>query len=113
MSVAGDLLRITLVHNPGAAFGLLPKHTTLFLALATAVAVALGWVLVGRRQWFASRAGLALLWAGTVGNLIDRYRWGHVVDFLQVPHWPVFNIADSALVVGALLIAWSLVRRNR
>jgi len=112
LSLVGNLLRITLVHNPGAAFGLLPEHTTLLLALATAAAVGIGWMLVRGRWRMTSWVGLALLWAGTVGNLVDRYRWGHVVDFLQVPHWPVFNVADSALVVGALLIAWHLVRRK-
>jgi lipoprotein signal peptidase len=56
--------------------------------------------------------GLALPFGGAAGNLIDRLRFGYVEDFLELPHWPVFNVADSAITVGALLLALHFLRQD-
>ncbi len=109
----GDVLRLTRVHNPGGAFGLLPDHTNVLLGVSVAVTLIVGWMLWRARISWVSRSGLTLLWAGTVGNLIDRVRWGYVLDFVQIPYFPVFNVADSAIVLGAALIAWKTIASAR
>ncbi|HIQ00112.1 TPA: signal peptidase II, partial [Candidatus Bipolaricaulota bacterium] len=58
------------------------------------------------------RGGGALLWAGAWGNFIDRFAYGYVLDFLELPRFPVFNLADAAVVVGAVLLAVGLVWRD-
>lgn len=108
--VIPGLFSITHIQNPGGAFGLLADHPLwirkgVFLVLST---VAVAAVLYFHHQtprthpWLAS--GLALIFGGAVGNLIDRFRFGKVVDFLDfyigTAHWPAFNVADSAITVG-------------
>ncbi|MDP8236184.1 MAG: signal peptidase II [Candidatus Erginobacter occultus] len=101
----------TLVYNPGAAFGILPRFNHLFVILSILTVAAL---LFFFRSFFAgtrtSRVAAGLILGGAVGNLIDRFRFRQVVDFFDFQfgeyHWPAFNIADSAICVGvALLIA--------
>jgi signal peptidase II len=114
--VFGDAVRLTLVYNPGAAFGLhVGEHSRwVFLAL-TAVVLRVLWMLYrttrdrDNRRTFA----LALLCAGAVGNAIDRLRSREgVVDFIDVgvgaARWPTFNVADVAVTGGAALLAWAL-----
>ena len=110
---------LTYVRNPGAAFGLFAGSAEAFrvpfflgvTAIALAVIAVIAWRLPkGRPLLFAS---LALVFGGAVGNLIDRVRWGEVVDFFDVfwrtHHWPAFNVADAAISVGmTLLIAAEL-----
>ncbi len=107
--IVGDLLRFSFVRNPGAAFGLGGGATIVFSLVAVAVAVVL--VRMSTRlvsMWWAVALGLML--GGAVGNFIDRvFRepaplQGHVVDFLRLPNWPVFNVADMSLVTAAVLI---------
>lgn len=99
------------IRNSGAAFGLL-KGQTLFLIVVT-LAV-LGFVLLyGRavtRMGATARLGVGLVMGGAAGNLVDRVTYGGVIDFLHIHHWPVFNVADSSVVVGGVLIAWMLLR---
>lgn len=109
----GNLLRLTRVHNPGGAFGLFPQHTGAFIAVSAAVVLVLGAVLFVGRWHGVSRVGSALLLGGAVGNLVDRLRWGYVLDFLEVSGLPVFNLADTAIVVGAGLLALSLLAGGR
>ncbi|MDO5501053.1 MAG: signal peptidase II [Propionibacteriaceae bacterium] len=106
----GDLLRLYLIRNPGAAFSIGGGATWIFTLLAVAVLVfLLGWVVPGLRHggW---AVGLGLVSAGITGNLLDRifrqpgFAHGHVVDFLQLPYWPIFNIADMCVVFGAATI---------
>ena len=105
------LLRLTRVHNPGGAFGLFPQHRTAFLILSGGVALVLTFALgLGGNRWL--RLGGALLWAGAWGNFIDRLAYGYVLDFLELPRFLVFNVADSAVVVGAVLLAVGLVWRS-
>lgn len=105
----GEILKLSFVRNPGAAFGLGGGATIVFSLLAIVVAVVLARMstkLVS--YWWAVALGLML--GGAVGNLADRlFREpaplrGHVVDFLRLPNWPVFNVADSALVASAVMI---------
>ena len=105
----GGLLHLTLTRNSGAAFGLGPGATVLFTVVALAVVVVIVRTAARMRslRWAAT---LGLLLGGALGNLSDRmfrspgpFR-GSVVDWIQLPHWPVFNVADSAIVVGGLLV---------
>ena len=109
VSVVGSLLRLDLVRNPGAAFSTGTSYTALLSLIAL---VAAGVVIrFGRRLgdpvWAVA---LGLLLAGVLGNLTDRvFRSpgvlrGHVVDFLELPHWPVFNVADMLIDVAVVLI---------
>lgn len=113
--VVGDLLVLRLVRNPGAAFGSFGRAGPLIGVLAV---VATAWVFyyAGRVRRIWPLVGLGLIAGGAVGNLVDRILrapgWlsGSVVDFIEVPHWPVFNLADSAVVVGVVLVILTLGR---
>ena len=105
----GDQIRLSLIRNPGAAFSMATGMT--WILTIVAVGVVIGIVRYGRRltsPWWA--LGLGLVLGGAVGNLIDRFFrapgpfQGHVVDFFAVGNFPVFNIADSAITVGAILL---------
>ena len=107
-----EFFNLVLVFNKGAAFSLLADapgwQTPLLVAFALGAAAVVAVLLVrspGRRLFCA---GLALILGGALGNVIDRLRFGHVVDFLDLHaagwHWPAFNVADSAITVGAVLL---------
>lgn len=109
VEVLGPVLRLQLLRNPGAAFSLATGATWVFTVVAVVVAVAV--VRYARRLGSTAWAvALALLLAGAVGNLTDRlvrapgFARGHVVDFLALPRWPVFNLADASICVAAALI---------
>ena len=110
----GGMLRITRVDNPGAAFGLFAGARGAFIAIKlAALVVILG--LLGRGQRSQLVLPLALVFGGALGNLIDRLRGsGQVVDFIDLSlagkHWYVFNVADAAISIGALLIVFTLMR---
>jgi signal peptidase II len=98
-----NFLHITYVRNPGAAFGMLPYQTLFFILVTLVVAVLILYyyrTLSDDHKWL--RFGLALQLGGALGNLIDRVmEEGYVVDFIDFKIWPpVFNIADSAIVIG-------------
>lgn len=103
---------LVLVFNKGAAFSFLATapgwQTPLLSAFALAAALFVSVLLLRSRERRLFSAGLALILGGAVGNLIDRLRFGHVVDFLDLHaagwHWPAFNVADSAISVGAVLL---------
>jgi signal peptidase II len=114
IAVLPGFFRLTHVQNSGAAFGLFAESSSewkvavlvLFSTLALAVVSALLWK--NSHTMSTTGVGLALILGGAVGNLWDRLLTGRVVDFLDFYvgsyHWPAFNIADSAIVVGALLL---------
>ena len=109
-SVPGSgLFRFTYVTNTGSAFGLFPNQTV-FLVLASFVGI--GVLLVFYRTHPLNNnllhASLGLQLGGALGNLVDRVRLGYVVDFIDVGAWPVFNLADSAIVVGLIGLLWTL-----
>ncbi|MDP2838911.1 MAG: signal peptidase II, partial [Syntrophales bacterium] len=111
------------VRNPGAAFGFLagapPLFRYLFFIAVTVAAIALilHYLRVSRIEVPSLVSALALILAGAVGNLIDRIRFGEVVDFLDVYiggyHWPAFNVADSAITVGAGVLMAVLLRKRK
>jgi signal peptidase II len=116
--VVGGLLRLDLVRNPGAAFSTGTSYTVFLSVIAV---IAAGVVIrfgsrLGDRTWAVA---LGLLLAGVCGNLTDRvfrepgFLRGHVVDFLELPHWPVFNIADmliDAAVIMIVIQTWRGIR---
>jgi signal peptidase II len=111
--VVDPLLTITYAQNYGAAFGIMPDQTVLLIGITITVLVG-AWL--GRRKIAAYprlfKIGLALALGGAVGNLIDRVRLGYVIDFIQVPFWPIFNLADSAIALGVGLLLWGAFRQN-
>ena len=107
-------LRLTHVTNTGSAFGLFQGQTfPLTIVSLVSVTVLLLYALLFYRRfpfldnWLAW-VGLSLILGGTVGNLIDRLRLGYVTDFIDFGFWPAFNLADSAVVVGVIIFAYSL-----
>ncbi|MFC9790024.1 signal peptidase II [Rhodococcus sp. NPDC127528] len=107
--IVGDVVTLNLIRNPGAAFSMATGMT--WLLTLVAIGVVIGVIKIGRTlrsPWWA--LGLGLVLGGALGNLIDRiFRapgplQGHVVDFVSVGWWPVFNVADSAIVCGAVLL---------
>jgi signal peptidase II len=102
------------VQNTGIAFGFFSGATSLVILATSAVVL---WMLV----FFARSGGrhpilpaaLGLLVGGSLSNLVDRIRLGHVVDFIEVPHWPAFNLADSVIVVGVAVLVATLVWSER
>jgi len=112
--VITNIFHITYVHNFGAAFGLL-AHRTGFIILVTVVVVFLLLVFLRHlpKEQKLLRAALVLQLAGATGNLIDRVRMGYVVDFFDLRVWPVFNVADIAIVSGIGLLILDLTRNTR
>ncbi len=111
IEVLGDLLRLTYIENPGMAFGIRIGGKYFFTIFATlATAVILFYLYRIRHERFLSRFSLALIFGGAIGNLIDRYAYGQVIDFIDVglgqTRWPVFNVADSAVTVGMLMLVF-------
>lgn len=106
------LLALTHVRNAGAAFGILQFQAWLFILLGLgATIVAFVYRRTLRSQPLGLRLGLGLALGGTLGNLVDRLRLaGRVCDFLDFYHWPVFNLADMAIVCGAGLILLMMAR---
>jgi signal peptidase II len=109
VSIIGDTVTWTLVRNSGAAFSMATGYTWVLTLIATGVVVGIFWM--GRRlvsPWWA--LGLGMILGGAMGNLVDRFfrapgpLRGHVVDFLSVGWWPVFNVADPSVVGGAILL---------
>jgi signal peptidase II len=116
MDVVGDYIRLTYIHNPGAAFGIhLGDYSRIIFLVLSLVALAalagMYWTTPARDR--VRLSAIALICAGAIGNLIDRVRSARgVVDFLDVGigdlRWPVFNVADIAVTTGAIFLALSL-----
>ena len=108
--------RIIHIHNTGAAFGLFPDQSFVLtiVAFIGITAVLLCAFLSHRYLPFLDnmlgKSALGLVLGGTVGNLIDRLRLGYVTDFIDFGFWPTFNIADSAVTVGVIIFAYSILR---
>lgn len=102
------------LQNSGIAFGLFPTATAVVIVLTT---LAVGWMLVYFARSGARHpvlpAALGLLIGGSVANLVDRVRLGHVTDFIDVRYWPAFNLADSFIVAGVAILLVALVAADR
>ncbi len=115
VEVVPGVLQLTITRNSGAAFSIATELTVVLTAIACAVVLVVLRLAVRVRSTGWALA-LGLLLGGALGNLSDRvfrepapFR-GHVVDFLELPHWPVFNLADSCIVAAAALIALQSLR---
>jgi signal peptidase II len=111
--VLDHVLYLTVTRNAGAAFGLFQNFTIGFVLISVAVMVGI-LIYYGRLpsgDWPA-RLGLALVFGGALANAYDRGVQGSVIDFIQVPHWPIFNVADSAISVGVAVLLIGTVWRS-
>ena len=121
--VIDGFLALTLVMNPGLAFGILAatppgwRWVVALLSLSALSVLAVLSIRVLPAAGGAAALGLGLIFGGAVGNLIDRGRFGAVVDFIDVYwrsyHWPAFNVADSAITVGVGLVALRILAPRR
>lgn len=126
IAVIKGVFHLTLAGNQGAAFSILRGGTPFFIAVAVVCMFLMAFLLskpkllektLGvKADDLVVRIGFGLLAGGTLGNLIDRVRFGYVVDFLDFRVWPVFNVADSAITIGGILICYKMLfvgRKNR
>lgn len=120
--VINGIFHLTLVYNTGAAFGFLKGASYFFMAVSMACIVLIFVLLSGKTRLAEIlalnihqklvRISLGLILGGAVGNLVDRLRYSAVVDFLDFRIWPVFNAADSAITIGALLILFEVLYKS-
>jgi signal peptidase II len=118
-SIASDIVVLVHNQNPGIAFGVFSNSSSSWLApllvlSSAAVIVLLAWMIVtGRAGGALAQCGLALVLGGAAGNALDRMMHGAVTDFLEVRLWtyiwPAFNMADSAITIGAILVLYELL----
>ena len=121
--VINGFFNITYIRNPGAAFGFLAGSPAMFRSLfflaVTVLAVGLILYYLYKNPFRGNllTVSLALILAGALGNLIDRLRFGEVIDFLDVyigtTHWPAFNVADSAISVGAVILFLAMIHQGK
>ena len=104
VQLIGRLVGITNVRNSGAAFGTAPALAGVFLIASVVVAIGLAVYVMRNQGDLFSFGALGLIMGGTVGNGFDRVVNGTVTDFINVHFWPVFNVADSAISVGVVLL---------
>jgi signal peptidase II len=104
-----NFLNLTLVHNRGAAFGFFQNQLLLFVLVSFFAIGLIFYNLKNKTNSIILKLSLSLILGGCVGNLIDRLRFGFVVDFLDLRVWPVFNIADSVITIAALFLTWELL----
>ena len=112
--VIDHLLFLTVIRNRGAAFGLFQNFTVglLLISAVVVVGILVYYARVPSGDWPAL-IGFALVVGGAIANAYDRGVQGSVIDFIQIPHWPVFNVADSAITLGvALLLVGAFWRRR-
>jgi signal peptidase II len=108
------MLNLVNVQNRGAAFGMFRSFgNTFFISISVAALIFMSWVIIKDKE---DHRIFALLAGGAAGNLIDRLTLGYVVDFVDVAaaghHWPAFNVADSALSIGMVFMALSILRKK-
>jgi signal peptidase II len=108
------IFHITLVLNKGAAFGFLKNGGPFFILLSSLVILsAVFYILKNDSRDRVLSLALGLILGGAAGNLTDRVYFGYVIDFLDLRVWPVFNIADSFITIGAALVLWKLLFRKK
>ena len=112
LPIIRNFFHMTLVHNTGIAFGMFKGQDFVFIVVPIIAIVLLAYNIYYYRynNEKLSRAyiiAISLILGGAIGNLVDRIYYGHVIDFIDFRIWPVFNIADSAITIGAVLIAFN------
>lgn len=110
-----NIFHLSLIHNRGAAFGILKGQVSLFIftSILAIILIYLNLKNISRKGILTKKAriesiSLGFIFSGALGNLIDRLIFGYVVDFLDFRIWPVFNVADCAITTGAILLACCL-----
>ena len=107
---AFGFFRFTHVQNTGSAFGLFQGNNLPLLIVSLVGVAVLAYIYrTQERPGILMRVSIALMMGGALGNLVDRIWQGHVTDFIDIGPWPVFNLADSSIVVGLAILAWVLV----
>lgn len=111
--VLGNVFSITYIENAGAAFGILANCRSFFI-VATILILACGMYFYPtlKKQSLSLNLGVSLLLGGAVGNLIDRIRFGVVIDYFDFHIWPIFNISDMAIVSGVIIIIYHILREG-
>jgi signal peptidase II len=117
VEIVGEFVRFTYTRNSGVAFGLGAGLKFPYAVFSIAAALIILYLFLSRRvRGFGRELALSLIMGGALGNLVDRLRTGEVVDFIEVGwdrwHWPVFNVADSAVSVGVVLFAIIWTRKE-
>ena len=111
--IINGVVHLTLVHNRGAAFGILKNQTFWFILSALIAIILIFYNLKQNKDRKIFVFSSSLILAGAVGNLIDRVFFGYVIDFIDFRIWPVFNVADSAITIGAIMLGFSLLREGK
>ncbi len=105
MPIIKNIFHLTYVKNTGAAFGIFQNQNLFFIITSFVVIILmLIYINIGDKKHFWFKIAAALILGGAIGNLIDRVRVGYVIDYLDFRIWPVFNLADSSVVIGAGII---------
>lgn len=114
LPVIPGVFHLTLLTNTGVAFGMFRGYSLPVAIGTSAIIVGLLWSTVRRARPTVGylTIGMGFILGGAVGNLIDRIRVGGVIDFLDFRIWPVFNVADSCITIGAVLMSWELLRHR-
>ncbi|MGP8153426.1 MAG: signal peptidase II [Smithella sp.] len=122
-AVINGFFNLVYVMNPGAAFGFLANSSAIFRYVffigitAVVILLIIYYIAKSKSQNMPTVISLTLIFAGAVGNLIDRVRFGAVVDFLdfyvRTWHWPAFNVADLSISLGAVLMIWGMITQRK
>ncbi|MCR2803566.1 signal peptidase II [Paenibacillus soyae] len=119
ISVIGEFFKIQLYKNNGAAFSMLPNQRLFFIIVTTAVVIGIIWYILRNRNTGRALQMVALgsILGGAIGNLVDRALYGEVVDFFKLTFgnyiFPIFNIADIGISIGAILILLDMILEER
>ncbi|PKB65189.1 MAG: signal peptidase II [SAR202 cluster bacterium Io17-Chloro-G2] len=106
--------RITHTHNTGSAFGLFQDQNLPLIVASMVGITVLALIFQSQpRQGHLLRLSIGMQLGGAIGNLLDRFRLGHVTDFLDVGAWPVFNVADASIVTGLIMLGWLFLVQDR
>ena len=114
-----NLFQLTLIHNPGGVFGLFRRSGPFLFVIISILIITLllfFWKKLLPGKGFSGKLSLGLVMGGALGNLVDRLRFGYVIDFLDFSlrghHWPVFNLADLGITTGVAIICYKIFRKT-
>ena len=117
LPIIKNVFHLSLVFNRGVAFGMFKQGSMFFILVALAAIVVIFVNLKFKSGFYKNnwlqKYSLLLILAGATGNLIDRLVFGYVIDFLDFRFWPVFNIADSAITIGACILVFGMFKKSK